>query len=262
VTITRQLVILEVVILGLCVGSFLNVVIWRVPRGLSVARPPSHCPGCERPIRWRQNVPVLSWVSLRGRCAGCREPIPVRYPLVELAAGALCGLVAVARPGWEVVPYALAALGMLALSVVDVEHHRLPDGVLGPTVVLTAAAFAIGALATGQGTPLGRALLGAVIGLVALGLLHAAQPNGMGFGDVKLAGLCGLLLGWRGLGFVAIGLFGAFVLGSIVGVALMAGGRVGRRARVPFGPFLCASALAVALAGGPLVAATAGALRL
>jgi leader peptidase (prepilin peptidase)/N-methyltransferase len=182
--------------------------------------------------------------------------------LVETASGALCALVAVARPGWEVVPYALAALGMLALSVIDIEHHRLPDRLLGPTAALTAAAFAVGALLTGEGGALGRALVGGGIGLFALGLLHVAQPNGMGFGDVKLAGLCGLVLGWRGFGFVAIGLFGAFVLGAVVGVALMAGRRAERRSHIAFGPFLCTSALAVALAGGPLVTATAGALRL
>jgi leader peptidase (prepilin peptidase)/N-methyltransferase len=255
------LVIFEAAVVGACIGSFLNVVIWRVPQGQSVSRPRSHCPGCRQPLRWWQNVPLASWLALRGRCHGCRMTISVRYPLVELAAAALCGWVAAARPGWELAPFALAALGMLALSVVDVEHHRLPDRVLGPTLALTFAGFAVAAAVTGEAGQLGRAVLGAGVGVAALGLVHVAQPQGMGFGDVKLAGLCGLLLGWRGLGFVAIGLFGAFVLGAVVGLGLMASGRVGRRARIPFGPFLCASALGVAVAGGPLVSAAATLLQ-
>jgi leader peptidase (prepilin peptidase)/N-methyltransferase len=253
--------IVDAAIIGACIGSFLNVVIWRVPRGLSVSTPRSRCPGCEVPLRWWQNVPLVSWLALRGRCHGCRMAISPRYPLVELAAAALCATVAAVRPGWEVVPYSAAGLGMLALSVVDVEHHRLPDRVLGPTLALTLVAFAVGAAATGRGDMLGRAVIGGALGVAFLGLIHVVQPNGMGFGDVKLAGLCGVLLGWRGMAFVALGLFGAFVLGAGIGVALMASGRVGRRARIPFGPFLCTSALGMALAGGPLASATASLLH-
>ena len=242
-------------LIGLCVGSFLNVIVWRVPQGLSLRQPPSHCPSCSNALAWRHNIPVLSWLLLRRRCHFCSAPISARYPLVEAGCAALFALVVWARSGPEAVAYCLAGAGMLALSIIDLEHYRLPNRVLGPTALLTLAAFTMASLVEGDLGALGRSLLGALIGLASLGLIHVAQPQGMGFGDVKLAGLCGLLLGWRGLSYVPVGLFLAFMLGAVVGLALLLGGRVGRKARIPFGPFLCLSSLGVALAGDPLVQA-------
>ena len=172
----------------------------------------------------------------------------------------LFAAVALTRDGPDLVPYCIAAGGMLALSLIDLEHYRLPDPVLLPTFGMTLLGFAVVALVDHRGGPLGSALGGAAIGLAVLGLIHVAQPKGMGFGDVKLAALCGLVLGWRGYGFVPVGLFTAFLLGAVVGVALMATGVVGRRARIPFGPFLCVASLATALWGGPLVSGLARAL--
>lgn len=242
--------------IGLCVGSFLNVVIWRVPRGQSVVRPGSRCVQCERMLTWRANIPVLSWVALRGRARCCGGPIPLRYPLVELACAALFGIVAWRCTPWTVPAYAAAAAGLLALAVIDIEHHRLPDRVLLPTAGLTILALGAEAAALGALAPLASALLGAGIGLAAIGAIHVAKPDGMGFGDVKLAALCGLVLGRQGAGYVGVGLFGAFVAGAVLGVGLLAAG-AGRRTQLPFGPFLGASALGVALFGGPIVEALA-----
>ncbi|MFN0025773.1 MAG: prepilin peptidase [Acidimicrobiales bacterium] len=250
-------------LLGLCIGSFLNVVIWRVPQGMSLSRPPSHCPACGQPLRPWHNVPLLSWLALRGRCAHCATPIPVRYPLVEVGCAALFVLVGLTRSGWELAPYAIASAGMLALSIIDLEHFRLPDRVLGPTLALTLAGFcvaAVGSDAVGS-APLLRALVGAAAATALLGAIHLVQPAGMGFGDVKLAALCGLVLGWRGLGYVPVGLFAAFLLGAVVGVAVLAAGRGrGRKTAIPFGPFLCGAALGVALVGDPLVEAVGSVL--
>lgn len=240
------------VVLGLCVGSFLNVVIWRVPQGLSVLRPGSRCVHCEAALSWSDNVPLLSWVALRGRCRRCGGPIAPRYPLVEASCAALFGIIAWRCAPWTVPAYAAAAAGLLALSVIDLEHRRLPDRVLGPSAALTVAALGAEALARRDAAPLLSAVVGAAIGLAAIGAIHVAKPDGMGFGDVKLAALCGLILGRQGAGFVGVGLFGAFVAGAVVGVALLAGG-AGRRTHLPFGPFLGGSALAVALFGAPLV---------
>lgn len=254
-------VVLALGALGLCIGSFLNVVIWRIPQGLSVSQPPSYCPQCERRIRARHNVPVLSWVLLRARCASCGVRIPLRYPLVEVGCGALFAVVAATRHGWELAPYSVAAAGMLALSVIDLDHRRLPDRVQGPTSALCLGAFAIAVIFGGApGSQLARAGLGAAIGFGSLGLVHLIQPAGMGFGDVKLAGLCGLILGWRGLGYLPVGLFGAFLTGAVVGVAVLVLGSAGRKTAIPFGPFLCGSALAVALVGDPVVNALGDAL--
>ncbi len=248
-------ILVSMLVLGLCIGSFLNVVIWRVPQGMSLSRPPSHCPGCGNPLRPWQNVPVLSWLALRGRCAQCAMAISVRYPLVELACGGLFVVVALTRSAWELAPYATASAGMLALSVIDLDHFRLPDRVLGPTLALTVVGFGVAALLSDAlgWAPMLRALLGAAIATGFVGAVHLVQPAGMGFGDVKLAALCGLILGWRGLGYVPIGLFGAFLLGAVVGVAVLAIGKGGRKTAIPFGPFLCVSALGVALVGDPLV---------
>lgn len=248
----NDLFVVVLMLVGLCVGSFLNVVIWRVPQGMSVVRPGSQCPRCGASLHWRWNVPVLSWVVLRGRARCCGAPISVRYPLVEAACGALLATVAWRCDPALVPAYGAAAAGLLALGVIDLEHRRLPDRVLFPTALLTAAGFGAVAVSSGRTSELLGAVLGTVIGLLAIGLIHVAQPAGMGFGDVKLAGLCGLLLGWQGALYVPVGLFAAFVAGAVVGLVLLARG-AGRRTVLPFGPFLGAAALSVALFGSPLV---------
>ena len=239
-------------LLGLCLGSFVNVVVWRVPRGESVNRPPSHCPRCDHHLAWWENIPVLSWVLLRGRCHECREAISPRYPLVELAGGAL-GALAATRAGLAELPALVVGFTtLLALSLIDLDTRRVPNKVLAVGLAISTGLLVLAAALGDDWGSLARALGGAAIGLVLLGAIHLAAPRGMGMGDVKLAALCGLLLGWGGLRFVFAGLFLGFLLGAIVGVALLVGGRAGRRTALPFAPFLAAGTVAVIALGTQL----------
>ncbi len=231
-------------VLGLLIGSFLNVVIWRVPRGESVVRPPSHCPRCETPLKARDNVPVLSWLVLHGRCRTCHEPISSRYPLVELATGVLFAVMAV-NFGWHAVLPAylyLAAVGV-ALAMIDFDHHRLPDALTLPSYPVALALLGVAAIAEDGHTPFLRALLGMVVLFAFYALMWLVYPAGMGLGDVKLSGVLGLYLGWLGWGALVVGAFSAFLLGGLVGIGviLFAGG--GRKTKVPFGPFMLLGAL-------------------
>jgi leader peptidase (prepilin peptidase) / N-methyltransferase len=240
-------------LLGLLVGSFLNVVVHRVPRGESVVRPPSACPVCGAPIRPRDNVPVLAWLLLRGRCRDCGAPVSLRYPLVELGTGVLFAAVAVrfgADPALPAFLY-LAAAG-LALAVIDVDHKRLPDALTLPSYLVLAVLLGVAALLGADGSWL-RALLGATALFGVYFALCFAYPAGMGFGDVKLAGVLGMATAWLGWGEWAVGLFLGFLLGGLAGVLLLLSGRGGRRTALPFGPFMLLGALVAVLAGGPVV---------
>ena len=239
---------------GLVIGSFLNVVIYRVPRDESIARPPSHCPSCSTPLAPYDNIPVLSYLILRGKCRHCRATISVRYPLVEALTGALFASAAV-RFGYhlELAAYCVLAAFLVALSGIDLDTRLLPRRIvyLGTAtgVVLLGAAAGVG----GTGRPVVDAAIGAAVGFGALFLVHFVSPQGMGFGDVRLAGMLGLYLGFLGVAHVGVGLFAGFVLGAVVGLALMGLGRAGRRSRIPFGPFLAAGAWVAVLWGDPLV---------
>lgn len=244
---------------GAAVGSFLNVVVHRVPAGVSVVRPSSACPGCGSGIRSRDNVPVLGWLVLRGRCRDCAEPISARYPLVEagtavMFAAVTVGTLLVGNP-WALPAHLYLAAIAVALALIDLEHHRLPDAIVLPSYVVSAGLLLLAAAGTGEW----GALLRAVIAMAALyGLyfvLAVAKPGGMGFGDVKLAGVLGLHLGFASWSAVAVGTFSAFLLGGLVGVALIALKRAGRRTAIPFGPFMLAGAGVGLAVGEPLVAA-------
>jgi leader peptidase (prepilin peptidase)/N-methyltransferase len=233
------LMVALVVVLGLCVGSFLNVVAWRVPRGESVVRPPSACPGCGRQIRPAENVPVVSWLVLRARCRGCGERISAVYPAVEVATGVLFVLVFL-RFGlsWELPAFLYAAAIAVALTVVDIRLHRLPDAIVLPSYVVVGVLLVVAAAAAGEWGDLVRALIGGTILLVAYFLMVLAYPAGMGLGDVKLAGILGALLGWVGWGALAVGAFGAFVLGGAFALVLVLMRRAGRGSGIPFGPWM------------------------
>jgi len=240
-------------VLGLLIGSFLNVVIYRVPEGLSLVRPGSACPACGHAVRPYDNVPVLSWLLLHGRCRDCRTRIPVRYPLVELATGVLFALV-----GWRfgLTAYTPAVLVVVAAGValfmIDLDHQRLPFAVTGAAALGAGVVLAADAVANGAGH-LPAALLWAAIWLgVYGGIWLLTAGRGMGLGDVALAPVLGLVLGWLGAGAGAVGLAAGFLVGALVGVGLLAAGRAGRRARVPHGPFLLTGAAVGLFAGGPL----------
>ena len=233
--------------LGLAVGSFLNVVIWRVPRGESIVRPASACPRCGHAIRSWDNVPVLSWLVLRGRCRDCAAPISIRYPLVEGVTGALfVVLTLVVGMSW-VLPAVLyvAAIGV-ALTLIDVDVQRLPDRIVLPSYPVVAALLVLASWNPGGDADWG-ALGRAAIGSAGLFLLYfaaaLAYPSGMGFGDVKLAGVLGMLLAWFGWGTFAVGAFGAFVLGGVFSVGLLLAGRAQRKSGIPFGPWMIGGTL-------------------
>ncbi|MDO7867404.1 prepilin peptidase [Nocardioides jiangxiensis] len=237
-------------VLGLLIGSFLNVVAWRVPRGESIVSPPSACPACGHVIRARDNVPVLGWVLLRGRCRDCRAPISARYPLVELGTGVLFAVVALRlgdRPA--LLPAYLAFVaGGVALALIDLDVRRLPDVIVLPLYVVLPVLLAV------DGDP--HALLRAALGGALLGgvyLVIAVVARGaMGWGDVKLAAPVGAMLGYLSWGTLLAGGFGAFVIGAVVGVLLIVVSGAGRKTAVPFGPFMLVGAAAAILGAGGL----------
>jgi leader peptidase (prepilin peptidase)/N-methyltransferase len=240
-------------VLGLMIGSFLNVVIWRVPRGESIVRPPSHCPGCDQPIRPVDNLPVVSWLALRGRCRRCQTRISARYPAVEVATAALFVAFGIRFGAHaDLVAYLyLAAVG-IALAVIDLDHQRLPDPLTLPSYPVGVALLGIAA-ATGAGAhPFVRSL----IGMAALGgfygIVWFIYPAGMGLGDVKLAGVLGLYLAWLGWGQLLVGAFSAFFVGAVVSVTVVALRGGDRKTRVPFGPFMLLGVLIGIYAGHPL----------
>lgn len=246
-------------ILGLLIGSFLNVVIHRVPAGLSLVSPGSACPACAHPVRAFDNVPVLSWLVLRGRCRDCAAPIAARYPMVEIATGLLFVLVA-----WRFgpTPYAGAALVVtaagIALVMIDLDHRRLPFGVTAAMGVGTVIALAIDVARHGT-DPVLTAVLAAVLWLgVYGGIWLATAGRGMGLGDVALAPVLGLALGWLGWGPALVGLGAGFAIGAVVGVALVLAGKARAGSKVPHGPFLVSGAALGMLAGAPLAAAYLG----
>jgi leader peptidase (prepilin peptidase)/N-methyltransferase len=238
--------------LGLAVGSFLNVVVYRVPAGRSIVNPPSACGSCGHPVRRRDNIPVVSWLVLRGRCRDCSAPISARYPIVEAGTGlAFAGIVAVYLPpaladgGREVLATVLLTVALLylasisiALALIDLDTHRLPNPIVLPGYFVGGALLTAAALFGGRPeAPVGAGL--GLVGLFAAYLLMAvAYPGGMGFGDVKLAGVLGMYLGWLGWGPLAVGAFAPFIVGGLFALALIISRRAGRKTRIPFGPWM------------------------
>ena len=267
-----------VALFGACIGSFLNVCIWRIPLGMSIVSPGSHCPKCDHPIPWWQNIPVLSWFALRGRCHYCKEPISFRYPLVEALTSALFLLVwfkflaPLADPElpfdwmpqqqtqpllgttpfhdmWGLPVYLLATFGLVFGAFVDIDHLILPDRVTIGGIILGLVASPLVPELQGAATwqsALLRSAIGFAAGFGGLWLVSflgsiAFRKEAMGFGDLKLMGAIGALCGWKAVVFTLIA---ASFLGTIVGVALMAAKKRDLQGRIPFGPFLAAGAFA------------------
>jgi leader peptidase (prepilin peptidase)/N-methyltransferase len=238
-------------VLGLIAGSYLNVVVFRLPRGISTVLPRSACPACGAPIRARDNLPLVSFALLGGRCRACAAPIPWRYPLVE-AMTALLFVACRERFGVSLAALAAALFGclMIALALIDLEHLMLPDR-------LTLPGIAVG-LALQPWLPwggLGSAAAGALLGAAALLAIRAAwhllrREEGMGLGDVKMLALIGAFLGWQG---TLVALFFASFAGALTGLALIWSGGAGMRSKLPFGSFLALGGL-TALFAGPEIA--------
>jgi len=256
--------------LGSAIGSFLNVVVHRVPLAQSVVHPPSACPSCGSAIRARDNIPVLSWLLLRGRCRDCAEPIAVRYPLVELGTAVAFTLVAL---GWlpavlgarsvadsvsaviELVAFLYLAAVSIALALIDLETRRLPNRILVPAIVVMAVLLTASSLLVGDPAALARAGIGGVaLFLLYLGLALGTR-GGMGLGDVKLAALVGIVTGWIGWPALIVAAFAAFVLGGLIGLLLLVARRATRRSAIPFGPWMILGAW-IGIVFGDWIAAT------
>lgn len=251
--------LLAALLVGLVVGSYLNVVIHRLPLGLSTVTPASHCPHCASAVRALDNVPVVSWLLLRGRCRDCGEAISARYPLVELATAAgFVGAVARFGPTLQAVSAAALFALLVALAGIDFDHLLLPDKLTLPGLALGLAAqwaLPAGSLARG----IAGALVGAGFLLTVAGLWELARgQEGMGLGDVKMLAMVGAFLG---VGGVAVTLVVSTLVGSIVGLGLIVAGRVELGSKLPFGVFLAAGAAVALFAGDLLAAAYLGLVR-
>jgi leader peptidase (prepilin peptidase)/N-methyltransferase len=235
-------------VLGLLFGSFLTVVIHRVPRRESVVAPRSRCPGCGTPIRSRDNIPVLSYVLLRGRCRACGVRISPRYLLTELLTAGLFAAAAARFPSiYATAVLALFFAVLVAVAVIDVEHRIIPNRILYPSLIAFPVILVVGVLA-GEHLSLLRAGIGFLAyggGLLVVALI---SPGGMGMGDVKLAALIGLVLGAFGLAYVAVAAAAAVLAGGLGAAALLAFARATRKHAVPFGPYLAAGAVWAAFA--------------
>lgn len=230
-------------VLGLAVGSFLNVVIHRLPRGESLSRPRSRCPGCGAQIAARDNIPVLSWLLLRGRCRHCGEPISARYPLVEALTAALCVAVVLAEGADRDVWLGLAfVLLLVPIAFIDLDHRIIPN-----KLTALGAVMALALVAIFQPDDLVEHLIAAAAAGGFLLVAAIVYPAGMGMGDVKLAAVMGLFLGRA----VGPAMLVALVAGSLVGVVVIR--RHGRKAGVPFGPFLALGGVAGLFAGDAIV---------
>jgi len=233
-------------LLGAAVGSFLNVVVHRVPAGESIVSPGSKCPGCDTPLAPYDNVPVVSWLVLRGRCRHCGKPISPRYPLIELLTALVFAGIVLARGADSDLALELPfAAVLIALAAIDIEHRILPNAILLPTAV-----WGLGAALVLDLTDVPELLVAGAAAFTAMLLVALAKPGGMGMGDVKLAGVMGLYLGLA----VLPGLLVAFLTGSLVGLAIVARSGAGaRKTAVPFGPFLALGAVVALLAGDELI---------
>jgi leader peptidase (prepilin peptidase)/N-methyltransferase len=242
---------------GMLIGSFLNVVVYRVPMGMSLSSPASSCPKCGSPIKAYDNIPVLSWLLLKGKCRNCHAGISARYPLVELGTASIfvaVGLYFVNRIAFgRLGPAAIAGgitlvaflyLGAIsvALALIDVETRKLPNRIVLPAYGVAAVLFVVVSILGIDFVPLLRAALGLATMLIAYALMWFAYPKGMGFGDVKLAGVLGIFLGWSGWGSLIVGSFAAFILGGVFGVMVMLVKKGGRKTGIPFGPWMLAGA--------------------
>jgi leader peptidase (prepilin peptidase)/N-methyltransferase len=268
---------------GLIVGSFLNVVIARVPEGESVVRPGSRCPRCGAPIVPRDTIPVVSWLLLRGRARCCGGRISVRYPIIELATGVAFAVVAawattiwtpallgedravvaadtLLPPAWHGALWPLPAFLYLAaagvaLAVIDLDTYRLPFWIVVPSWWAGAVLLGAAAVLLGHPDAVVRMLAGGV-GLWGLyRLLHGVYPAGMGYGDVRLAGLLGMYLAWIDWSALAAGAFLGFLVGGLGGVALVVARRTGLKTQIPYGPYMLLGAWLGIFWGQPIVSA-------
>jgi leader peptidase (prepilin peptidase)/N-methyltransferase len=239
---------------GLAIGSFLNVVIYRIPLHKSIVSPRSSCPQCQTPIRDRDNIPVLSWLLLRGKCRNCSAPISIRYPIIELACAALFAGAA-GRFGYDwYLPVSLVLLAsLLALSCIDIEHLTLPKVIIYPSLLAVVALLIVDAAMNGSWHRLLIAGICAVAWFIVFFAINAVEPRFLGFGDVRLSLLLGFGLGWLGVRYVILGFFAGNVFGVIIGLFLIATKRRTRDQPIPYGVFLALGTALAMFAGSEIL---------
>lgn len=253
-TVDTPIVVLAA-LMGLVIGSFLNVCIYRLPLGQSLSSPPSRCPKCGYGLRWYDNIPVLSWAVLGGRCRTCRASISIQYPVVELVTGLLFLIVVWATPmGPLVFSRLLLVCILITLFGIDLEHQILPNTITLPGIV-AGLLFSLIAPPGWRDALLGAVLGGGVLYAIAGAYYLVRREEGLGMGDVKMLAMIGAFLGWKA---VLVTLVLSSFTGALVGVGLIAFQRGGMRVAMPFGTFLALGALAAMLVGDPLVAWYAG----
>lgn len=248
-----------VFLFGSAIGSFLNVCIYRLPRSLSLIHPRSMCPGCRVPISFYDNIPVLSYLVLRGKCRHCGTPISLRYPVVELAAG-LFAVAVLVRHGisWNgLLVYALVA-ALLVITFIDIDHQIIPNVITYPGIVVGLGTSFFTGLVTYTESLLGIALGAGVLIIVATGYYLLTKKEGMGGGDVKLLAMIGAFLGWKAIVFT---IFVGSAVGTVVGLAVAIRTKKGRKAAVPFGPFLSLGAILYLFHGPEIVNWYVGLMR-
>ena len=247
-------VVVGSLLLGLVIGSFLNVVIYRVPIGKSIVQPPSACGSCGTQLAVIDNIPLASWLILRGRCRYCQASISARYPIVEALTALLFALTAVRfGTSWTLPAELVFVAALIALAAVDLERYLLPRTILYPSGALVVIGLVVAAGATERWGRLGVAALCAAGGFALFVAIHFSKPAWLGFGDVRLAALLGLGLGWIGPWYLFIGFMAANLAGALFGVGLMVAGRATRTTALPYGVFLGAGSVFAVLAGGPII---------
>ncbi len=244
------LVLVACAVMGLVVGSFLTVVVDRVPRGGSVVEPPSACGACGHRLTAPDLVPIGSWLALRGRCRHCGNPIGNEPLIIEIANATLFVLFGL-RFGADLVliSFCIMAAALVALVWIDLHTFRLPREITYVAIVMSAPVLVAAALVNDEPERIWQAAFGAGIALVIMGVIYLASRGGMGDGDVRLAPLLGMHLGYLNPGIVPVGLFWGFVLGAVIGVIAMAVGSAGRKTALPFGPFLAAGTVLAVFLG-------------
>jgi len=240
-----------VFILGMLVGSFLNVCICRLPKGESIVSPPSHCPSCSYKIRWYDNIPVLSYLFLRGKCRGCGVHISLQYPLVELLNGVLTLLLFLRfGPTPAFVVLFLFCSALVVITFIDIEHQVIPDEISLPGIVV---GFVLSFFLKGHSwlnSLLGILLGGGSLLLVAYGYQRLTGKEGMGGGDIKLLAMMGAFLGWKAIPFI---IFASSLSGSLIGVSMMLFQKKDSKLAIPFGPYLALGAVLYIFYGRPLI---------
>lgn len=260
-TVTTVVAAVFAFVLGCVIGSFLNVVIWRVPNHISLVNPKrSFCPNCKAQIVWYDNIPIVSWLVLRAKCRNCHQPISGRYPAVELLGG-LAALAVVLGGAWHAYPLWMLpdllffAWLSIVVAFIDFDFHKILNVIIYPSTIVTLILLILASWGTGSWPALGRAAIAGVVLSLFYLLLGFLWPGGMGMGDVKLAVLIGLNLGWLGWQQVIVGGFAAFIIGGAISGILLAMKRVTTHGGIPFGPSMVIGAWIGILFGMPIAQA-------